>query len=76
MKPCADVTFKGSCFLRTTARTTRRLCLGLLPLVMPTALVAATANVNIQPTAFSPNTVTINVNDRVVWTWVSDSNGA
>ncbi len=28
---------------------------------------------DIEPTAFNPNNVTINVNDQVVWTWVSDS---
>ena len=74
MKP--DVIFKGSCCLRTCLRTTvrikRKLCLGLLPLLVPTALVAATANVQIDPFAFNPNTVTISVNDQVVWTWVSD----
>jgi glucose/arabinose dehydrogenase len=28
--------------------------------------------VDIEPFAFNPNNVTINVNDQVVWTWVSD----
>ncbi len=72
MKTYADVTFTSSSFLGATAWIKRTLCLGLLPLLMPTALVAATANVNIEPFAFDPATVTINVNDQVVWTWVSD----
>ncbi|MEJ0090232.1 MAG: Ig-like domain-containing protein [Limisphaerales bacterium] len=33
---------------------------------------AATANVDIEPDAFNPEIVTINVNDEVVWTWVSN----
>ena len=64
--------FTSSSFLRTATWIRRRFCLGLFPLLIPTALVAATANVDIEPTAFNPNTVTINVNDQVVWTWVSD----
>ena len=34
---------------------------------------AASVNVNIEPSAFDPDNVTINVNDQVIWTWVSDS---
>ena len=34
---------------------------------------ADTAFVDIEPGAFNPDNVTINVNDKVVWTWVSDS---
>lgn len=30
------------------------------------------ANVDIEPFSFNPPIVTINVNDQVVWTWVSD----
>lgn len=33
---------------------------------------AATTNVNIEPFSFDPAEVTIQVNDEVVWTWVSD----
>src|SRR5947209_5241867 len=33
---------------------------------------AAVVNVDIEPFAFNPNNVTINVNDEVQWTWVSD----
>ncbi len=71
MKPRADVTFIRSSSLGTPT-SIRRFCLGLLSFLIPTALVAATTNVDIEPTAFNPNVVTINVNDQVVWTWVSD----
>lgn len=43
----------------------------LVVLCAPTAFATA-ANVNIEPGAFDPDNVTINVNDQVVWTWVSD----
>src|SRR5947208_2997488 len=33
---------------------------------------AASVNVDIEPFDFNPADVTINVNDEVVWTWVSD----
>src|SRR5215831_7798883 len=62
----------NSCFLRTAARIKISSCLGLLHLLITTALVAAMANANIEPSDFNPDTVTINVNDQVVWTWVSD----
>lgn len=39
--------------------------------VAPSAL-AAISNVDIEGAAFNPDTVTINVNDQVVWTWVSN----
>ena len=42
----------------------------LLPISYVT--VAATINVNIEPFDFNPDPVNINVNDQVVWTWVSD----
>src|ERR1044071_1863237 len=72
MKPRADVTFTRSSFLRIASSISRSFCLELLSLLIPTALVAATANVEIDPFAFKPDIVTINVNDQVVWTWASD----
>jgi glucose/arabinose dehydrogenase len=63
--------FTSSSFLGTAAWI-RRFYLGLWPLLIPTVLVAATTNVDIDPLAFNPDSVTINVNDQVVWTWVSD----
>ena len=50
----------------------RIFCLGFLTLVVPSVTVAATFNVNIEPGDFNPDPVNINVNDQVVWTWVSD----
>src|SRR5882724_6928831 len=47
-------------------------CLGCLTLLTHSVTLASITNVNIAPFAFSPDTVTINVNDQVVWTWVSD----
>src|ERR1051326_7492592 len=72
MKPCADVMFIKPSFWGPGAWLRRSLCLGLLPLLIPTLLVAATTNVDIEPFSFNPDIVTINVNDQVVWTWVSD----
>ena len=72
MKPCADVLFTSSSSLAIAAWLRKSFCLGLLPLLIPTVLMAATANVEIDPFAFNPDTVTINVNDQVVWTWASD----
>src|SRR5262249_13426346 len=73
MKSRAEVTFASSCFSRIAAWIKRSLCLGLvLPTLIPNALVAATTTVEIDPFAFNPNEVTINVNDQVVWKWVSD----
>ena len=51
----------------------RQLCyLGFLTLMTHSATLAASTNVNIEPFAFNPNNVTINVNDSVIWTWASD----
>jgi glucose/arabinose dehydrogenase/plastocyanin len=47
-------------------------CLGFLTLFTHSVTWAATTNVDIEPFAFNPNNVTINVDDEVVWTWVSD----
>jgi plastocyanin len=43
----------------------------LAALYAPTAF-GAIFNVDIEPLAFNPDPVDINVNDQVVWTWVSD----
>jgi glucose/arabinose dehydrogenase/plastocyanin len=48
------------------------LLFSLLAFVYAPGALAAYTNVNIQPFAFDPDTVTINTNDQVVWTWVSD----
>jgi glucose/arabinose dehydrogenase len=53
--------------------TRRILSLGFLTVVAPLATLAGTSNVSIEPSAFNPPNVTINVNDQVVWTWVSPS---
>jgi glucose/arabinose dehydrogenase/plastocyanin len=47
--------------------------LGLLISLARSAAVGAEANVDIEPFDFNPEIVTINVNDSVVWTWVSDN---
>jgi glucose/arabinose dehydrogenase/plastocyanin len=46
--------------------------LGILTLMAHSGTWAALTNVNIEPFAFDPSVVTINVNDQVRWTWVSD----
>src|SRR5579872_1356444 len=56
----------------TPSRLTRMFRLGFLTLALPSVTLAATSNVDIEPLAFNPDNVTINVNDQVVWTWVSD----
>ncbi len=43
-------------------------CLGFLMLLTHSVTFAAMTNVDIEPFAFDPNDVTINVNDQVVWT--------
>ncbi|MDB6065887.1 MAG: Glucose/sorbosone dehydrogenase-like protein, partial [Pedosphaera sp.] len=53
------------------SRIGRILGLGFLTLVAPLATLAGTSNVSIEPSAFNPPNVTINVNDQVIWTWVS-----
>lgn len=44
---------------------------GVLTLILPSVTFAAITNVDIEPEAFDPENVTININDQVVWTWVS-----
>jgi glucose/arabinose dehydrogenase/plastocyanin len=48
------------------------LVFNLLAVLCAPAAFAAIANVDIEPDAFNPENVTININDQVVWTWVSD----
>src|ERR1051325_10431952 len=55
-----------------TSSLSRIFCLGLLSILTHSASLAGTTNVNIEPLAFDPDNVTVNVNDQVVWTWVSD----
>ena len=45
---------------------------GFLMLPISSITVAATFHVKIEPFDFNPDPVNINVNDQVVWTWVSD----
>src|SRR6476659_2458581 len=50
-------------------------CLGGLLLshfLLLSKALAAEANVDIEPTQFNPDIVTIRTNDSVIWTWVSD----
>src|ERR1041385_7649758 len=42
-------------------------------LIFCSRIFAGTAFVDIEPFAFNPSDVTINVGDSVVWTWVSDN---
>lgn len=58
--------------LRITSWIRRIICLGFLTLLIPGITLAAITNVDIEPDAFDPDNVTINVNDQVVWTWVSN----
>ena len=44
-----------------------------LTLLAAPNIFAATTGVDIEPTAFNPDQVTINVGDDVLWTWVSDT---
>src|SRR5436190_23579928 len=45
---------------------------GCLLLLAHSASRGAVFNVDIEPFSFNPTPVNINVNDQVVWTWVSD----
>ncbi len=64
------ISLRWSC----TYRFTKRFCLGFATILAHCVTFAAMTNVNIQPFpyAFSPDNVTISVNDQVQWTWLSD----
>lgn len=61
-----------TCIGYITTSTTKSLCLGALVFLTSHMAMAASVGVNIEPTDFNPSVVSINVNDQVVWTWVSD----
>ena len=63
--------FQADHRVRSSGWLTRVLIAGLAALCAPFAF-AAISNVDIEPGSFDPDNVTINVNDQVVWTWVSD----
>jgi glucose/arabinose dehydrogenase/plastocyanin len=58
--------------LPRTSRLRQICCLGFLTLLTQSTAFAAATNVDIENFAFNPNDVTINVNDQVVWNWVTD----
>src|SRR5262245_42740842 len=58
--------------LDRTSRLRKICCLGFLTLLTHSAALAASTTVDIQQFSFSPNSVTINVEDSVIWNWVSD----
>jgi glucose/arabinose dehydrogenase/plastocyanin len=58
--------------LRIPSQLRKIFCLGFLTLLSHSAALAAITDVDVEPGAFNPANVTINVNDQVVWTWVSD----
>src|ERR1700704_4058823 len=58
--------------LRITSWIRKTICLGFLTHLIPFVTLAAITNVDIHPSNFNPDNVTINVNDKVVWTWVSN----
>src|SRR5262249_22100243 len=51
---------------------TKIFILGVLVFLTCLMAMAASVGVNIETNAFDPSVVSINVNDQVVWTWVSD----
>ena len=53
-------------------RSVQKLCLAALFSLAGASAFAGMVNVNIEPTAFSPSTVTIHANDQVQWVWVSN----
>ena len=59
-------------FLPRISWVRKVLWLGFVPLMTHSAAWAATHGVDIELSAFNPSFVSINVNDEVVWTWVSD----
>lgn len=62
-----------TCIGYITTSATKSLCLGGLVFLTSHMAMAASVGVNIEPTDFNPSVVSINVNDQVVWTWVSDN---
>ena len=61
-----------SCIKHIATAGTKTLCLGVLVFLTRYLTMAASVGVNIEPTDFNPSVVSINVNDQVVWTWVSN----
>src|SRR5688572_20890536 len=57
---------------RLTKLIVQMLVFNLLAVCHMTTAFGDIVGVNIQPSSFNPAIVTINVNDQVVWTWVSD----
>src|SRR5689334_24973529 len=53
-------------------RFTKSFCLGFATLLAHCVTFAAITNVDIQSFFFTPDNVTISVNDQVQWTWLSD----
>ena len=71
MKTYTDDTLTSLCS-RRPSWLRKTLCLGFLTLITPCATWPAVTNVDIEPFSFNPSSVTIDVNDQVRWTWVSD----
>ena len=51
---------------------TKTFCAGVIVFLTSCVTWAASVGVNIEPLDFNPSVVSINVNDQVVWTWVSN----
>jgi glucose/arabinose dehydrogenase/plastocyanin len=58
--------------MKRIASATKILCTGVLLFFVRYSTMAASVGVNIEPGAFNPSVVNINVGDEVVWTWVSN----
>ena len=58
--------------IKSPTRKKFSLALGLFTALGVLSASGASVNVNIEPFSFDPADVTIQVNDEVVWTWVSD----
>lgn len=61
-----------TCSKYLTCSGHKALWLGALIVLTRYLTMAASVGVNIEPGDFNPSIVSINVNDQVVWTWVSD----
>src|ERR1017187_1089708 len=72
MKAHANYKLISLCLSRFPIWPRKFFCQGLLTLVISSVSLAASVNVDIEPTAFNPDNVTKYANDQVVWTWVSD----